>query len=403
MIEAAALGLFLPDPSPGNGPPAMSDGLAPASIQRILVESGVMVPKLLYYDPGNHILVLSDLGRLPDVSQIFIDLGGFTPGPSIAELKAPPYAPILGCPLEAWQTQSFRDAGEKLGSFFARLHDPGTHRSVMGPGSIPPQDGSRDDPKAPDTFPSLPELKSIVHDHAIKPLLPQLLNCPSLLDEEEAAVIFAAVEADFLRACPLEEQCFVLGDCWTGAVLLDLSPAVGPMGVGVGVIDWEFSNTAGRGINGDVSQFLAHLECLRVAVHTREVQLVSGHLSALNAIVEGFVEKYRTIQTKEFADRIMRSAYLSHGAEIVNCAFWKTWICEDPQCSSCVQKSGSCPQPKVQCNLVSKLVDRGLSFLRAAVAKDPRAMTDKLRQGVSPSGSDGAQTAAGLYDFFERP
>jgi hypothetical protein len=307
----------------------------------------------------------------------------------------------LGCPLEARQIQSFRDAGQKLGSFFARLHDPGTHRSVTETRPLPPQDDSGDGPKAPNIFPSLPELKSIVHDHAIKPLLSQLLKFPSLLDEAEAAAIFAAVEADFLRACPPEEKCFVLGDCWTGAVLLDLSPGIGS--VGVGVIDWEFSNTAGRGINGDVSQLLAHLECLRVAAHTREVQLVSGHLSALNAIMEGFVQKYRAFQTRGFDNNIMRSAYLSHGAEIVNCAFWKTWICEDPQCSSCIREAGSRPQSEVQCNLVSRLVDRGLSFLRAAIAKDPRAMAAKLRQDISRSELDGAQTAAGLYDFFERP
>ncbi|ETI24397.1 hypothetical protein G647_03766 [Cladophialophora carrionii CBS 160.54] len=400
MIEAAALRLFLPVSARGKGSPPTSDECDAAPLHWILVESGVMVPTLLHYDHGNHILVISDLGRLSDMSQVFIHLGGFTPGSSSAALKAPTCAPRLGCPLEALEIQSYRDTGEKLGSFFARLHDPGTHRAITETGLLPSQDVGRDDPVAAHVFPSLPELKSFVHHHAIKPLLSQLLKFPSLLDDAEAAVLFAAVEADFLRTCPPEEQCFVLGDCWTGAVLLDLRPGIGP--VGVAVIDWEFSNTTGRGVNGDVSQFLAHLECLRVAALTRKVQLVGGHLSAVNGIVEGFVQKYRTMQTKRFDDRIMRSAYLSHGAEIINCAFWKTWVCEDLQCVFCTREAGSVPEPETQCILITKLVDRGLSFLRAAVAEDPYAMTAQLRQGISTSESEGAQLA-GLYDFFERP
>ncbi|OCT52362.1 hypothetical protein CLCR_11409 [Cladophialophora carrionii] len=318
------------------------------------------------------------------MSQVFIHLGGFTPGSSSAALKAPTCAPRLGCPLEALEIQSYRDTGEKLGSFFARLHDPGIHRAITETGLLLSQDVGRDDPVAAHVFPSLPELKSFVHRHAIKPLLSQLLKFPSLLDEAEAAVLFAAVEADFLRTCPREEQCFVLGDCWTGAVLLDLSPGIGP-------VEGSMGTSANSSLTWNVC------ESLRV-----KVQLVGGHLSAVNALVQGFVQKYRTMQTKRFDDRIMRSAYLSHGAEIINCAFWKTWVCEDLPCVFCTREAGSIPEPETQCILVTKLVDRGLSFLRAAVAEDPYAMAAQLRQGISTSESEGAPLA-GLYDFFERP
>ncbi|KAJ9603791.1 hypothetical protein H2200_011977 [Cladophialophora chaetospira] len=295
IAEAAALRLFLPTTAAEPTPLTASDQPEPVSLYQMLTDTRVMVPKLLHHDPTNHVLVISDLGDLPDIFKIFIDLGGVTPGLTIATTEPLSHAPKLGHPLALSEITTFRTVGQQLGSFFARLHDPGTKHSVTKLGNV---------------IHSLPAMKNTVHEHAIKPLLSQLLKFPSLFDKEEA---------DFLRTTPPAEQCVVLGDSWTGAVLLDLSLEVGD--VGVGVIDWEFSNTEGRGVNGDVSQFLAHLECLRVTAHTREKTLVSGHLPALNAIMEGIVQKYRIVNTKGFDDCILRSTLCSYGAEIINVAF----------------------------------------------------------------------------------
>ncbi|KIW32440.1 uncharacterized protein PV07_03987 [Cladophialophora immunda] len=400
-------------------------------LHHVAAASGVTVPRLLLHDPTDHVLVLSDLGPLPDLSKVFIELGGFTPDAAGAATawQPPPSSPCLGHTLDAHEIARYRRIGEKLGTFFACLHRPSSVHSVLG--ALHTQgDGQQQRPR--DTFPSLPEMKTAIHDHVIKPIRAHLLKFPSLLNEAEAETLFAAVEADFLRPTPLEEQCVVLGDCWTGAVLVDLGVATGEpnvdtdvddVDVGVGIIDWEFASISGRGVNGDVSQFLAHLELLRVAAHTHPPGYARGHLSAVNAIIEGFISQYKPAQTRRFVrdgdsdddDRVLRSAYLLHGAELINCAFWKTWICADPACPSCAQNAQSSladagadagagdPGSGPQCSVVTSLVRRGVSFLRCAVAPDPRRGTAKLRQDVAASLGlelDDAQTM-GLYDLFE--
>lgn len=355
----------------------------------MLVDSGVTVPALLHHDAANHVLVLSDLGPLPDLSKIFIELGGFTPesdyvtnDPKSNKLNAPPRYLRIGHPLERHEAESYQKIGEKLGRFFSRLHDSSTHRAILEAQGLEGQN----------IVPSLPEMKTVVHEHAIKPIKSQLLKFPSLLEREEADALYEAIEADFLRPTPQQEQCFVLGDCWTGSVLIDLKP--GTDDVAAGVIDWEFSNTSGRGVNGDISQFLAHLELLRIAASSRGAEQASGHLSAVDAIVSGFIHKY---QTNHFEEELMRSALLSHGAEIINCAFWKLWICKDPGCPSCRRKQSSeaksqLDNSEVQCSLITRMVYRGISFLRCALAADPKeASENQMKDVMTP----------GLCDLFK--
>ncbi|KIW95677.1 uncharacterized protein Z519_04262 [Cladophialophora bantiana CBS 173.52] len=424
-VEAASLALFSPDPLPeGDRSRSLSSPSTQGVLHHVSTESGVMVPRLLHHDPANHVLVLSDLGPLPDLSKVFIELGGFTPDSAgAASWQPPPSSPRLGFPLEAHEISTYRRIGEKLGMFFTRLHDTSSIRSILGAagheqGEVLLRNRSGQQSLRADTsvFPSVPEMKTVIHEHVIKPIRSHLLKFPSLLDEAEAEILFAAVEADFLRPTPPEEQGVVLGDCWTGAVLVDLRPATGEdVDVGMGVIDWEFSSLHGRGVNGDVSQFLAHLELLRVAAHAHPNGQAIGHLSAINAIIEGFVRKYKLGQTKSSEDDcgLLRSAYLSHGAEIINCAFWKTWTCHDPECPSCTMTSqpSSCSSSasgqsgSTQCSVITKLVSRGISFLRCAVATEPpRLGTAALRQNIAANNLemayDNTQTK-GLYDLFE--
>ncbi|EXJ66918.1 uncharacterized protein A1O5_10113 [Cladophialophora psammophila CBS 110553] len=433
-VEAASLALFSPDPlTEGDRSSSLSSPSTRGVLHHVSTESGVMVPRLLYHDPANHVLILSDLGPLPDLSKVFIELGGSTPDSAGgASWQTPtPSSPRLGFPLEAHEISTYRRIGEKLGMFFARLHDTSSIRSILGAarheqGEVLLRDRSGQQSPQADVFPSVPEMKTVIHEHVIKPIRSHLLKFPSLLDEAEAEILFAAVEADFLRPTPPEEQCVVLGDCWTGTVLVDLRPAAGgDTDVGVGVIDWEFSKLRGRGVNGDVSQFLAHLELLRVAAHARPNGQASGHLSAINAIIEGFVRKYKLGQTKssDGDSGLLRSACLSHGAEIINGAFWKTWTCHDPECPSCTKTSqppsssasssssssssaaAAGQSGTMQCSIITKLVSRGISFLRCAVATEPpRLGTATLRQNIAANNLeaeyDNTKTK-GLYDLFD--
>jgi hypothetical protein len=373
-----------------------------------------MIPELLHYDASDHVLILSDLGPLPDLSRIFCELGGYTPGPG--DSRQPPlpvpHSPTLGEQLVEHDVAFFETLGRKLGSFFAQLHSQRVRQAVLGTSfnvdpSVAIQGGSNG-------FPSLPEMKTVVHEHVIKPLRSQLLLFPSLLDADEAEALFSAIEADFLRDTVEQERCFVIGDCWTGTVLLNLESRADE--INVGIIDWEFANISGRGVNGDISQFLAHLELFLIAAHSQGEGVAPGHISALRAISKGLISTYKDewekTEDSELKDTIIRSAFLSHGAELINCAFWKIWICREPDCLSCLQKraglSHNQPDEKpseslnaaekpsdLQCKLISKMVSSGISFLRCAVAEDPMNASSTLLQTETAYGMQ-----SGLVDFF---
>lgn len=373
-----------------------------------------MIPELLHYDASDHVLILSDLGPLPDLSRVFCELGGYTPGPGDAHQAPLPvhHSPRLGEPLVEHDVAFFEMLGRKLGSFFAQLHSQRVRQVALGtsfnvdPGPVMQSRSNG--------FPCLPEMKTVVHEHVIKPLRSQLLLFPSLLDVDEAEALFSAIEADFLRETAEQERCFVIGDCWTGTVLLNLESRAEE--IKVGIIDWEFANISGRGVNGDISQFLAHLELFLIAAHSQGETAAPGHISALRAISKGLVSTYKDewekTENSELKGTIIRSAFLSHGAELINCAFWKIWICRDSGCLPCHQKRAGLPgeQPDekpselvnvaeepsdLQCKLISKMVSSGISFLRCAVAEDPMKACSTLLRTETDYGMQ-----SGLIDFF---
>lgn len=385
-------------------------------LHEVLEQTGVMIPELLHYDAAEHVLILSDLGLLPDLSKVFCELGGYTPGPGDTH-RAPkrvPRSPKLGEQLMQNDVAFFEVLGHRLGSFFAELHSKRTRQLILAPSfesdlGVSVRGGSNG-------FPCLPEMKTVVHEHVIKPLKSQLLLFPSLLDVDEAEALFSSIEADFLRDTAEQERCFVIGDCWTGTVLVDLECRSPEKSI-IGIIDWEFANISGRGINGDISQIIAHLELFLIAAYSRGKDVAPGHISALSAILGGVVSAYKyerdkTDNSELRNDLIMRSAFLSHGAELINCAFWKIWVCKETECLSCLQKQGEIsavpPDEKpgespniaeghsnLQCTLITKMVGRGISFLRCAVAEDPlKASNILLRMDL------GYSKQPSLVDFF---
>lgn len=133
----------------------------------------------------------------------------------------------------------------------------------------------------------------------------------------------------------------------------------------VGIIDWEFASI-GRGINEDMSQMLAHLQLFRIAAEWHnEVYLHR----ALDTLIIDLIDDYRGFRVSDRGQwlakptdgslqaRLMRSTFLSYGAEMVNCAFWKVWPCNDQRCGT--------PHPKEphQCKLVGNMVKQGIWYL----------------------------------------
>jgi hypothetical protein len=273
--------------------------------------------------------------------------------------------------LNSEQIEFFIDVGARLGRFFANLHAPQTTSKIL-------------DQYSPEHF-QIPEIRQVVIDLAIKPVAGLLKLFPDLIGDQEATELGEILVQEFLRETTDEERSFILGDSWTGAVLTsnttaqsDTNPRI------VGVIDWEFA-TFGRGVNGDMSQFLAHFSLLKVAAMQDPRFLKQAE--AVRLMIKSITASYsQTAQNlipndgnttrpslswdppdpNSLHTRRMRSTFLSHGAEMINVSFWKHWNCVSADCPK--GENGTHTKILHHCVLIQRMVAEGLWFLRHARA-----------------------------------
>jgi hypothetical protein len=279
-IEAQALSLFSPD--------------TPASLHRILRTSSVTIPAVLYHDPAACVLVISDLGRLPNLSALFDGLGGHAIGgetpwsdegqhfSSTQDADESNKSDIASLFLNADQQltgdqeEFFSDVGSRLGLFFARLHHPETCAGILSHHSLK-------------DF-QLPEMREVVLEFVMKPIAGLIKLFPDLASNDEADALGLTLVEDFKRETLEDERSFILGDTWTGAVLVDPSFTTSEdESRTLGVIDWEFA-TFGRGVHGDMAQFLAHFGLLRDAA--RQSPQLSKYCAAVDLMVDSMTREY---------------------------------------------------------------------------------------------------------------
>ena len=348
-IEALALSSFSPT----------------GSLQGILDASTVAVPELLHHDTESHVLILSDLGPLPNLSDIFGELGGQTIGVPTPKLFEHDLFSGENDQLSSDQARRFEDMGTRLGTFFAHLHSPNSRAKVL-------KRFSRSQFQ-------IPEIRDAVLEFAIKPVAKQIKLFPDLASVEEADFYGRLLEEDYARETLEDEESFVLGDSWTGAVLISPNAAA-PYSESstVAVIDWEFA-ALGRGAHGDIAQFLAHLKLF--VISARQDSRFSKHEQALNLLINNLAISYAHTTLEAYDARIwrhdlstlgpstpkarkLRSAFLSLGAEMINVAFWKRWNCIDPKCL--LDENGQHSSIQHKCVLVRNMVAGGLWFLKRA-------------------------------------
>jgi aminoglycoside phosphotransferase (APT) family kinase protein len=137
----------------------------------------------------------------------------------------------------------YRILGERVGEFFGQLHSPESRAKVKIANS--------------ETFKNS-LAKDLILQEVVIPIQKHLtqFNIPN------ASALSHRVLEDYQRSKLPSEQCFVLGDFTPGTILLPAECGDGSQTLGV--IDWEFSGL-GRGPNGDMAQFLAHLHLLLMA------------------------------------------------------------------------------------------------------------------------------------------
>lgn len=313
------------------------------------------VPTLLHHDLDQHILILSDLGLLPNLSECFSNLHSISLSKSTNESAENRLAP---------RTASISPAlglsiGQKVGSFFARLHQPQNAGMIKAP------------PYEDVDFLRHDAMSQLVLEEAIKPVEGQLGQFPHLASQAEISAVYQRVEENFTRKTEDDETVITLGDCWTGALLV--GPDDLPAAPQVGIIDWEFSSI-GRGLNGDIAQLLAHLHLFDIAAVWQED---TDSRMAVSAIIKGLIEEYRhrsqvlgapwlpravlsVPEPNSPSVKVMRSAFLAHGAEMVNNAFWKDWACTNIRCC------GTGSSEKRRCKLVQTMVEKGWWYLQHA-------------------------------------
>lgn len=300
---------------------------------------------------------MTDLGTLPDLSHVFSDLGGRIPGDRVLASTSRHLH---------WDTAFFQELGGRLGSFFATLHSPEILKEVR---SLLESDAELINTSA----------REVVLDGAIKPVGDLLRRFPDLISVEEVDELLAALTEDFWRSNEANEESLILGDCWTGAVLAAPTPTADlELTMKVGVIDWEFASI-GRGAHGDMAQFLAHLELLSISAS--QSPDFDSHQAALHSLIESIIRSYRETSThpvtraddarnptaQALCAKAIRSALLSHGAEIINNTFWKRWRCVETACSRATGGNDlHADESQVhECILIRRMVARGLDYLRA--------------------------------------
>lgn len=205
-------------------------------------------------------------------------------------------------------------------------------------------------------------MENIVYEIAVAPLEQYLRQ----LDILDASQLYRRVELDFLRETSAEEQAFVVVDLWPGGVLLGNSG--GPDKV-TDVIDFEFPGL-GRGLNGNMAHFFAHLHLYLL----NSLESSPAHV-ACKSIIASIGSTYRgecrtlespwalpasevgesplpVLSSSSASAHVLRSAVLLYGWEMINNALKREWISDADE----HEKQA----------LRAKMVNRGIWYLRTA-------------------------------------
>jgi hypothetical protein len=149
----------------------------------------------------------------------------------------------------------------------------------------------------------------------------------------------------------------------------------------IAVVDWEFAGI-GRGLNGDLMQLMGEfsmMECaanmyadimrgqqLRILMSTlskayRQVSVAEGSYWTAGAGPPD-ADEFSLLEPNTPRTRILRSAFLTYGAEIVRWSFVKPWKCRNPGCMVGRQHT----IVKHECAMIYEMVKRALWYLRHA-------------------------------------
>ncbi|KAI8675529.1 hypothetical protein NCS57_00454300 [Fusarium keratoplasticum] len=191
--------------------------------------------------------------------------------------------------------------GYDLGRIFAAIHSP---ERVIRVQTSNPQAAAK-------LTHSL--TRDIVRTAAIEPLRTRLASTPN------ANKLFARVEEGFRAQEGAHPWSLAMGDFTQGSILMR-DPSEAEEDWTPTLVDWEFGQLNGRGVDGDLAQFLAHLHCEllsrpRTSALHRAVSALSLRFCAGYASRAGLRLRRRA---DDETLRLMRWAFITHGREMVN-------------------------------------------------------------------------------------
>lgn len=148
--------------------------------------------------------------------------------------------------------------------------------------------------------------------------LPELLaNVPN----GKGKVYFDRLAKDMKTPQYEYPTCLVHGDFNFGNILFPVSPS-NPDDPRPYLIDWEFANNVGRGVNGDISEFLSLLHCRLISARRQTDQHTLSDLlrRLLHSFCGGYAQRAALNCKMERSDvnsQLYRSALLLSGRDII--------------------------------------------------------------------------------------
>ncbi|KAJ6782697.1 hypothetical protein PWT90_02459 [Aphanocladium album] len=226
------------------------------------------------------VLLLSDLGRLVNIVE-FIKAAAKDSSIATAD--------------------QISKLGHDTGSIMALVHSPATERRIQ---------------EDPEVYKSLSAAvsKSIVWQFAVAPIKDRINDYPN------SEKLYDATVEEYENPKYTYRPALSFGDFHPGSILL-ADPSAGVNLTPV-LVDWEFGRANGRGVNGDIAQFLSSMRC-----EITDAKDDATLYELLLLYVKSFCSAYREVaQLRVKKDPLdsnlqhLRSAFSLHGREDINLA-----------------------------------------------------------------------------------
>ncbi|KAG8796407.1 hypothetical protein FRC17_008003, partial [Serendipita sp. 399] len=274
----------------------------------------ICVPRPIFHDETNYVLIMEDLGDLPSLNTV-----------------------ILQNQLQANSTFGPREVATALGTGLGVLHSIQVDKLM--------RDGFKN-----------PTSHDVIYEHAVKVIGPRISSQGISDAEMLASRVYQSFE-DTTRLVNGQEgdepanvqPVFSMGDLWPASVLVDRE------NLRLGLIDWEFAHLDLP--LSDIAQLLSYLN-----LYTLAYSSIGWLPEFLHVFITSYISHSQKLKVAWLSPTLslfmLRHAVILHGREMINVATEKDWGPEGPS--------------------RAELVNAGCRYLRLAGNDTDELMIDEL-------------------------